>query len=74
VADGHAVALRRVGRVAERRSIGDRPGDVIEIDDGGPDWLAREIAGYGADALVLAPASLRANVVARLTAQAGASA
>ena len=74
VADDHAVALRRVGRVAERRSIGDRVGDVIEIDDGGPDWLAREIAGYGADALVLAPASLRANVVARLTAQAGASA
>lgn len=71
VADGHAVALRRVGRVAERRSIGDRAGEVIEIDDGAPDWLAREIAGYGADALVLAPASLRENVVARLAAQAG---
>lgn len=73
VADDHAVALRRVGRVAERRTVGGRDGEVIEIDDGAPDWLAREIAGYGADALVLDPASLRENVLARLAA-AGASA
>jgi proteasome accessory factor B len=70
VADGHAVALRRAGRVTERRTIGGREGDVIDIDDGAPDWLAREIAGYGSDALVLAPASMRENVLARLVAQA----
>lgn len=74
VADGHAVALRRVGRVAERRTVGARDGDVIEIDDASPDWLAREIAGYGADALVLDPVALRENVVARLAAQAGVDA
>ena len=34
------------------------------------DRLAREVAGYGADALVLEPMSLREDVVARLTAQA----
>lgn len=74
VADGRAVALRRMGRVAERRTVGGRAGDVLEIDDGAPDWLAREIAGHGADALVLAPVSLRENVIARLAAQAGVSA
>lgn len=70
VADGHAVSLRRAGRQTGRRVIGGREGDVIEVDAGSPDWLAREIAGHGADALVLEPAALRADVVARLTAQA----
>lgn len=70
VADGRAVSLRRAGRVTGRRVIGGREGDVIEVDAGSPDWLAREITGHGADALVLEPASLRADVVARLTAQA----
>ena len=46
----------------------------IELDVGGADGLAREIAGYGRDALVLEPDSLRADVVARLTAHAGADA
>lgn len=72
VADGRAVALRRIGRVTERRTIGRRDGDVLDIDDGAPDWLAREIAGYGADALVLDPLPLRRDVMARLAAQAGA--
>ena len=70
VADGHALSLRRVGRVTARRVIGGREGDVIEVDVMAPDWLAREIAGHGADALALEPASLREDVVARLTAQA----
>lgn len=69
-AAGRAVSLRRVGRVTGRRVVGGREGDVIEVDAGSPDWLAREIAGHGADALVLEPASLRDDVVARLTAQA----
>ena len=47
-----------------------RAGEVIELDLGTRDRLTREIAGYGADALVLEPAALRADVVARLTAQA----
>ena len=70
VADGHATALRRVGTSLERRTIGGRDGDVIELNVSALDRLAREVAGYGADALVLEPASLRADVVARLTAQA----
>ncbi|MBU3749358.1 MAG: YafY family transcriptional regulator [Mycobacterium sp.] len=70
VADGRAIALRRVGRVTERRTIAGRDGDVLEIDDGAPDWLAREIAGHGADALVLEPGWLRENVIARLAARA----
>lgn len=74
VADRHATALRRAGRVTGRREIGGRHGDVIELDVGGADELAREIAGYGRDALVLEPDSLRADVVARLRAQAGVGA
>ncbi len=70
VADGRAVSLRRVGRTTGRRVIGGREGDVIEVDAGAPDWLAREIAGHGSDALVLEPVSLREDVVSRLTAQA----
>lgn len=72
VADGRATALRRQGRPLGRRSIGGRDGDVIEVQAQVLDWIAREVAGYGADALVLEPAALREDVVARLTAQAGA--
>lgn len=70
IADGHATALRRLGRAVERRRVGDRDGDVIELEVGALDWLAREVAGYGVDALVLEPLSLRQDVLARLTAQA----
>jgi proteasome accessory factor B len=70
VADGRATALRRAGTSKGPRTIGGRAGEVIELDLGTRDRLAREIAGYGADALVLEPAALREDVVARLTAQA----
>lgn len=73
IADGSATALRRAGRAAGRRAIGGRDGDVVELEVAGGDGLAREIAGYGADALVLEPESMRADVVARLTAQAAGS-
>ena len=73
LAEGRAVALRRAGTVTDRRTVGGRDGDVIEIDAGSGDWLARELAGHGADALVLEPASLRDDVVARLTAHAEAA-
>ena len=54
-----------------RKGLGGRDGDVIETDVASLDGLAREIAGYGPDVLVLEPDSLRSDVVARLTAQAG---
>ena len=74
VADGQATALRRLGAVRERRRVGQRDGDVIELQMGVLDWLAREVTGYGAGAIVLEPKSLRRDVLARLTAQAGAGA
>lgn len=70
VADGRAIALRRSGRSLGPRRLGDRDGDVIELTIGSNDRLARDIAGNGADAIVLSPDSLRADVLARLQAQA----
>ena len=70
VADGHATALRRAGSVVDRVTLGGRDGDVVAIDIGSLDRLAREVAGHGADAVVLEPESLRDEVVARLRAQA----
>ena len=43
---------------------------MIELEIGSTDRLAREIAGYGADAVVLEPQTLREDVLARLRAQA----
>ena len=70
VADGRATALRRAGSSAGPRTLGGRDGEVIELDIGTTDRLARDIAGYGADAVVLEPQSLRDDVLARLRAQA----
>lgn len=70
VADGRAMSLRRIGTSTGSRMVGGRSGEVIEVDIGTRDRLAREVAGHGADALVLEPASLRDDVIARLTAQA----
>ena len=72
VAAGRATALRRAGRATGQRSVGGREGDIIELELGNIDRMAREIAGYGPDALVLEPASLREDVLARLRAQVGA--
>lgn len=74
VADGRATALRRAGRPVDARQIGGRGGEVIELDIRSADQLARDIAGYGADALVLEPQSLRDDVLARLRAHAGVDA
>jgi proteasome accessory factor B len=71
VADGRATALRRAGRLVGARQLDGRDGEVVEVDIGSTDQLARDIAGYGADALVLEPQSLRAEVLARLRAHAG---
>lgn len=66
VADGRATAIRRAGKSVGAQAVGDRPGDIIELEMDSTGRLAREIVGYGADALVLAPQSLRQDVCARL--------
>ena len=71
VADGRATALRRAGRSVTTRRLGGREGQVIELDIGSVDNLARDVTGYGADAVVLEPQSLREEVLARLRAHAG---
>jgi proteasome accessory factor B len=70
VAEGRATALRRQAAVTVSRTLAGRAGDEIAIDIGRQDRLAREIAGYGPDAVVLDPQSLRDDVVSRLRAQA----
>lgn len=72
VADGRATALRRQATVEGPMTLGGRPGEVITLEIGMFDQLAREVASYGADAVALEPQSLRDDVVARLTAQATA--
>lgn len=69
VADGRVTALRRAGTTVERRRLAGRDGEVIELEIGSTDRLTRDIAGYGADAVVLEPESLRSEVLARLQAQ-----
>ncbi|HUH67996.1 MAG TPA: YafY family protein [Mycobacterium sp.] len=70
VAGGRATALRRAGRSIATRQLGGRDGEVIELDIGSTDRLTRDITGYGADAVVLEPQSLREDVLDRLRAQA----
>lgn len=66
VAEGRGREIRRLGRVLGERAVGDRAGVEVEIPIRSRDWLARLITGLGPDALVLAPAELRSDVVARL--------
>ena len=66
VAEGRATALRRAGTSIAARQLAGRDGEVIELDIGSADRLARDITGYGADAVVLEPQSLREDVLARL--------
>jgi len=68
VADGRATALRRAGTSLGSRQLNGRDGDVIEIDIGTTGRVARDIAGYAADAVVLEPATLRDEVVGLLRA------
>jgi len=71
VADGRGTALRRAGKSVEKRQLAGRDGEVIELDISFNDRLARDIAGHGADAIVLEPESLREDVLARLRAAQG---
>src|SRR6201992_4213259 len=63
VADGRATSLRRSGTPLGSRQLAGRDGDVIELDIGTTDRLARDITGYGADAVVLEPSTLRDEVL-----------
>jgi proteasome accessory factor B len=69
VAEGRATALRRAGTPVGSRPVNGRDGDVIEVDIGTTGRLARDIAGYAADAVVLEPATLRDEVLGLLRAQ-----
>ncbi|CAJ1504027.1 helix-turn-helix transcriptional regulator [[Mycobacterium] burgundiense] len=73
VADGRATALRRAGTSTGAMTLGGRSGEVIELDTGPYGGLGREIAGHGADAVVLEPATLRDEVLTRLRGAAGES-
>nr|WP_198428942.1 WYL domain-containing protein [Nocardia bovistercoris] len=66
VAEGRGRELRRLGKVAGQRGVGARVGTVLEVPVRSWDWVARLITGLGADALVLEPEELRADVIARL--------
>lgn len=74
VAADRALALRRRATASNPRTLGGRNGDELTIEVGMFDRLAREVAGFGADAIALEPAALRADVIARLRAQAGVNA
>lgn len=67
LADGRATALRRAGTSIGAGQVAGRDGEIVEIV-GAADWLVREIAGYGADAVVLRPSALRDEVLDRLRA------
>lgn len=72
VAEGRAYEIRRLGRVVEPRLVGGRDGTVLTVPVRSWSWIARIIAGHGADALVMEPAELRREVLRILTAVAGA--
>lgn len=70
VAEGRATALRRQAVIEGPMTLGGRAGDVVTVEIGMFDRLAREVASYGADAIALEPQSLRDDVIARLRAHA----
>ncbi|MFC7342714.1 helix-turn-helix transcriptional regulator [Saccharopolyspora griseoalba] len=61
VAEGRAQGLRRRGKVVDGLELGGEPGDVLELDIH-PEHSASWIAGYGPDAAVLQPDTLRKAV------------
>nr|WP_090273998.1 YafY family protein [Mycolicibacterium komanii]CRL66888.1 putative transcriptional regulator [Mycolicibacterium komanii] len=72
LAEGRGTALRRRAATTTAETLNGRAGEVITVDIGMFDRLAREVASYGPDAVVLEPESLREDVLARLRAQAKA--
>lgn len=70
IAEGRGTALRQRAATVTPHTHDGREGEIITIDIGMFDRLAREVASYGPDAVALEPDSLREDVLARLTAQA----
>lgn len=68
VADGRGRDVRRLATVRESKALAGRSGVVLEVPVRSWDWIARLVTGLGADALVLEPRELRADVMARLRA------
>lgn len=66
VAAGAAAGLRRMARTATPRELAGEAGDVLLIDVETVSSLVRAILGAGPDAVVLAPESLRHNVIDEL--------
>lgn len=62
VAPERAQGLRRAGKAVERRELGGTVGDVLELELRYPESAAGWIAGYGPDAVVLEPDTLRKSV------------
>jgi proteasome accessory factor B len=71
VAEGRAQELRRLGTTTGERQVAQRSGSVLQIPVRSRDWIARLVAGHGADALVLDPPELRDDVLAKLRDAAG---
>ncbi|WP_280501578.1 helix-turn-helix transcriptional regulator [Nocardia farcinica] len=67
-ADGRGRDVRRLGTVRQAEVLAGRSGVVLEVPVRSWDWIARLVTGLGPDALVLEPAQLRADVMARLRA------
>ncbi|MFB9728040.1 helix-turn-helix transcriptional regulator [Haloechinothrix salitolerans] len=65
-AEGAAAGIRRGARVIGKREVDGIPGDELELDVYYPDGLARWIAGYGPDVLVIEPDVLAKAVHERL--------
>lgn len=68
VAAGKAAGIRRGARVVGRRTVDGVEGDELERSVYYPDSMAKWIAGYGPDVLVLEPDVLAKAVTERLTA------
>lgn len=66
VAAGRAHGLRRIAESSAPQSLGSDAGDILSIPVRSRSGLRRLILGAGADAVVLAPDDLRAEVIADL--------
>ncbi|NLG55807.1 MAG: WYL domain-containing protein, partial [Rhodococcus sp.] len=71
VAAGRAQEIRRLGEQVAHRELGGREGDVIAVPIRSWEWMARVVAGHGADAVAQEPAEFRQRVVEILQAHAG---
>ncbi|MBB3037278.1 helix-turn-helix transcriptional regulator [Hoyosella altamirensis] len=63
VADGRAHELRRIASSARPQEMNGRAGSVLELPVSSWEWLARVVAGHGADALADEPQQLREQVI-----------